>query len=65
VCEYRTAKQAKEAFLLLYDMRKKHLILSKVCARCTANSVNLRKFDIFNATARDIRAARPKRSKTR
>src|ERR1700722_5055896 len=65
VCEYRTAKQAKEAFLLLYDMRKKHLILSKVCERCTSKSVNLRKYDIFNATARDIRAARPKRSKTR
>jgi hypothetical protein len=65
VCGYRTAKQAKEAFLLLYDMRKKHAALSKVSARCTAESVKLRKYDIFNATARDVRAAKPKRSKTR
>jgi hypothetical protein len=65
VCDYRIAKQAKEAFLLLYDMRKKHAPLIKVSARCAAKSVNFRKYDIFNATARDVRAAKPKRSKTR
>jgi hypothetical protein len=65
VCDYRTAKQAREAFLLLYDMRKKHRVLSRVCARCTTESVNLRKYDIFNATARDVRAAKPRRPKIR
>jgi hypothetical protein len=65
VCDYRTAKQAKEAFLLLYDMRKKHKPMAKVQAKCTENSVELRKYDIFNATARDVRAPKPKRSKTR
>jgi len=65
VCDYRTARQAKEAFLLLYDMRKKHSALSKVGARCAAASVELRKYDIFNATAREVRAAKPKRPKTR
>jgi hypothetical protein len=65
VCDYRTVRQAKEAFLLLYDMRKKHAPLTKVSARCATTSVNFRKYDIFNATARDVRAARPKRSRTR
>jgi hypothetical protein len=65
VCDYRTAKQAKEAFLLLYDMRKKHAPLPKVSARCTEKSVHFRKYDIFNLTAREVRAAKPKRSKTR
>ena len=65
VCEYRTAKQAKEAFLLLYDMRKKHKPMTKVEAKCTEKSVLLRKYDIFNATARDVLAAKPKRLKTR
>ncbi len=65
VCDYRTAKQAKEAFLLLFDMRKKHEHLGKVSTRCQGQSVQYRKYDIFNATARDVRAAKPKRSKTR
>lgn len=65
VCDYRTAKQAKEAFLLLFDMRKKHAVINKVKVRCTRESIQLRKYDIFNATARDIRSAKTKRSKTR
>lgn len=65
VLGYRTAKQAKEAFLLLYDMRKKHKPITKVASRCTNERVLLRKFDIFNATARDVRAAKKKRPKTR
>lgn len=64
VLGYRTAKQAKEAFLLLYDMRTKHAPLAKVTSRCTNERVLLRKFDIFNATARDTRAATPKQPKT-
>jgi hypothetical protein len=65
VCEYRTARQADEAFLLLYDMRMSHKPIKKVISRCKNQSVLLRKYDIFNAAARDIRAAKPKRSKTR
>lgn len=65
VCGYRTAKQAHEAFLILYDMRKKHAALASVVARCGTEKILLRKFDIFNATARDVRATKPARSKTR
>lgn len=65
VLGYRTAAQAKEAFLLLYDMRKNHKPLTKAIGRCASEHVELRKFDIFNASARDVRAARPKRPKTR
>lgn len=64
VCDYRTAKQATEAFLLLFDMRKKHTLMNKVGALCRQRSVLLRKYDIYNETARDIRA-KPRRSKTR
>jgi len=62
---YRTAKQAKEAFLLLYDMRKKHAPLQKASERCKSESVLFRKYDIFNATARELRDAKKGRPKTR
>ena len=68
VLGYRTAKGAKEAFLLLYDMRKTHKVLQSVKNRCDTELVHLRKYDIFNASARDVRGAKkakPKRPKTR
>ena len=65
VCDYRIARQADEAFLLLYDMRKQHQPIKKVISRCKAKSVHLRAYNIFNANARDIRVAKPKRPKTR
>ncbi len=65
VRDYQTAKAAREAFLLLYDMREKHDVLKRVATRCKKEKVLLRKYDIFNATARDTRALSPKQPKTR
>lgn len=68
VIDYRTAKHAREAFLLLYDMRKKHEVIQSVKDRCDTEQVQLRKYDIFNESARNIRKGKkpkPKRPKTR
>jgi hypothetical protein len=42
VMSYRTARAANEAFLLLYDLRKKETKLKAVVSRCKTQAIRLR-----------------------
>ena len=61
VIDYRVAKQASEAFLLLYDMRKKDCDIAAVTNRCTKEKVLHRRYFIHNQSATKIRKSRKKR----
>lgn len=61
VIDYRTAKQAAEAFLLLYDMRKKDADIAVVAKRCTKDQVLHRRYFIHNRSATKIRKAAKKK----
>jgi hypothetical protein len=65
VMTYRTASAATEAFLLLYDLRKKETKLKAIVSRCDAEAIRLRCYFIRNASPK--RGKKPKRaqSKTR
>ena len=61
VVGYRTAQQASEAFLLLYDMRQKDKDIAAVKEKCLAQKINHRRYFIFNASAAKARAAAKKK----
>lgn len=66
VIDYRTAQDASEAFLLLYDMRQKDEDVAAVKNRCEAEQVHHRRYFIFNASASQVRTeARKKQQATR
>jgi hypothetical protein len=57
VIDYRSAKQASEAFLLLYDMRQKDKDVAQVKERCAKETVHHRRYFIHNQSAPKIRKA--------
>jgi hypothetical protein len=61
VIDYRMARQAAEAFLLLYDMRKNDADIAVVTKRCTKEHVLLRRYFIHNQSASKIRKAAKKK----
>jgi len=61
VIGYRTAQQACEAFLLLYDMRQKDKDVMAVKKRCDAEKIEHRRYFIFNASASVVRATTEKK----
>jgi hypothetical protein len=54
VIGYRTAQQASEAFLLMYDMRQNDADFTAVNQRCSTENVLSRRYFIYNATASKI-----------
>jgi hypothetical protein len=52
--DYRTAQQASEAFLLMYDMRQKDEELPAIKDRCLKENVLPRRYFIHNASAAKV-----------
>jgi hypothetical protein len=57
VIDYRTAKVAAEAFLLLYDMRRKDVDVAVIKTRCAEEKLQHRRYFINNQSASKIRKA--------
>ncbi len=62
---YKTARDASEAFLILYDLRKTGTALKRVIVRCTKEAIKLRKYFIYNATPASLRKKKAKRALSR
>jgi uncharacterized protein (DUF2147 family) len=59
--DYRVALQASQAFLLLYDMRKKDADIRAITMRCAKEDILHRRYFIHNQSATEIRKSRKRR----